>query len=183
MHETPVLGRVRSTMLWRYQNLSLSWRTAWARDSELDSLSKLELLEVYLKLSDRNRAWFAFWLITWSQTGTAVTTLTLVSWCNTPAPSGQGPCLWDAPLDRSQAAVNHKGAVRSGFDFPCLVSGKASAPAQQAMETHSWERSLLVCAMGSLTGTGGCCQHCPNAQRAATQRVGRASEQCWAHSL
>lgn len=45
--------------------------------------------------------------------------------------------------------MNNNGTVRSGFDFLCLVSRKASALDQQAMQTPSWEWCLLFCAIDS----------------------------------
>lgn len=54
-HETPVLGTVRWTAPWWCQNLPLRWNAAWIRGSELDPSSQLTFVEVYFKLSDRNR--------------------------------------------------------------------------------------------------------------------------------
>lgn len=168
LRETPHWGSVGWTAFWRYWNLSISWK---AKGFVLGPFSQLKFVELYLMLSDRTWAWFPFWLMAWSQTGTVGHN----SCATLPTPQDREhvcETLFLSVLEQQWITRALWGAT---LIFPVWSAGKqvpwSNRPCRHAAGSTAHPRAL---------GEQLAADSVPTPSK---RHVGRASEECWVHSL
>lgn len=158
-------------------------KSSWARVSEPDPFSQWKFLKVHLKLNDRNRARFAFQPITWSQTGTAVTYLVPISWCNAPTPQDRDH-VWLMPLLSAPKQWIIRALWEAALIFYVWSARKRGPwpnrscrhpPGNTACWLMQWAHSPVL---GEQLDAD--IVPVPSEQHPS---MGRASEDCWPHSL